>query len=31
MESLIIHEVGMRDGLQMESQVVPIEKKILWI
>ena len=28
---LEIHEVGMRDGLQMEKQVVPLEKKIEWI
>jgi hydroxymethylglutaryl-CoA lyase len=26
-----IHEVGMRDGLQMEKQVVPTEQKIAWI
>lgn len=31
MDDIIIHEVGMRDGLQMETQVVPIEKKIEWI
>lgn len=29
--SMIIHEVGMRDGLQMEEQVVPFEKKLEWI
>ena len=28
---LKIHSVGMRDGLQMEKQVVPFEKKIEWI
>lgn len=28
---MIIHEVGMRDGLQMEEQVVPFEKKLEWI
>jgi hydroxymethylglutaryl-CoA lyase len=31
MNKLIIHEVGMRDGLQMEKQVVPMEQKIKWI
>ncbi len=31
MSKLIIHEVGMRDGLQMEKQVVPQETKIKWI
>lgn len=31
MPSLLIHEVGFRDGLQMEKQVVPTEKKIAWI
>lgn len=31
MHNIIIHEVGMRDGLQMEKQVVPLEKKIEWI
>ena len=29
--NIIIHEVGMRDGLQMEKQVVPLQKKIEWI
>jgi hydroxymethylglutaryl-CoA lyase len=28
---LILHEVGMRDGLQMEARVVPTEQKIAWI
>jgi len=28
---LIIHEVGLRDGLQMEHQTVPMERKIRWI
>ena len=28
---IIIHEVGMRDGLQMEKQSVPMEKKLAWI
>ena len=27
----IIHEVGMRDGLQVEETVVPTEQKIRWI
>ncbi len=31
MNDIIIHEVGMRDGLQMEKQIVPLEKKIEWI
>ena len=28
---IIVHEVGMRDGLQVEKQVVPTEQKIAWI
>ena len=31
MARIVIHEVGPRDGLQMERQVVPIEKKEAWI
>ncbi len=31
MERIIIHEVGPRDGLQMEEQTVPSELKIKWI
>ncbi len=31
MARLLLHEVGLRDGLQMESQVVPTERKIAWI
>jgi hydroxymethylglutaryl-CoA lyase len=31
MKNLIIHEVGMRDGLQAENDVVPTEQKIKWI
>ncbi len=31
MEPVIIHDVGMRDGLQMEKKAVPTEKKIEWI
>jgi hydroxymethylglutaryl-CoA lyase len=30
MKRIIIHEVGLRDGLQMEKQVVPPEQKIDW-
>lgn len=29
--SVVIHDVGMRDGLQMEKQTVPFEKKVAWI
>jgi hydroxymethylglutaryl-CoA lyase len=31
MKSVLIHEVGMRDGLQMEKETVPFEKKVEWI
>ena len=31
MPRLQLHEVGLRDGLQMEKQVVPTEQKIAWI
>ncbi|HTO94659.1 MAG TPA: hydroxymethylglutaryl-CoA lyase [Bacteroidota bacterium] len=31
MSTLHIHEVGLRDGLQMERDVVPTEKKLEWI
>jgi hydroxymethylglutaryl-CoA lyase len=31
MTELIIHEVGMRDGLQVESAVVSFETKVAWI
>ena len=31
MKKLIIHDVGMRDGLQAEKEVVPTEQKIKWI
>jgi hydroxymethylglutaryl-CoA lyase len=31
MDPIIIHEVGLRDGLQMEKQTVPLEQKISWI
>jgi hydroxymethylglutaryl-CoA lyase len=30
MNKILIHEVGLRDGLQMEKQVVPLEQKIIW-
>ncbi len=29
--ALLIHEVGLRDGLQMEAQVVPLETKLAWV
>ncbi len=31
MHDIVIHEVGPRDGLQMEKQIVPLEKKLEWI
>lgn len=31
MKKIIIHEVGPRDGLQIEEQIVPIEQKIKWV
>lgn len=31
MQELIIHEVGPRDGLQVEKQAVPFEQKAAWI
>lgn len=31
MDKIIIHEVGIRDGLQVEQQIVPTETKINWI
>jgi hydroxymethylglutaryl-CoA lyase len=31
MNEIRIHEVGLRDGLQIEKQSVPLEKKIEWI
>ena len=30
-KKLLLHEVGLRDGLQMESRVVPLEKKAAWL
>jgi hydroxymethylglutaryl-CoA lyase len=29
--NIVIHEVGLRDGLQMESATVPTEQKLLWL
>lgn len=31
MREMVVHEVGMRDGLQMEERVVPTEQKTAWI
>jgi len=31
MAGIVVHEVGLRDGLQMERQVVPTERKIAWV
>ncbi|MGB2869150.1 MAG: hydroxymethylglutaryl-CoA lyase [Bacteroidota bacterium] len=31
MKQIFVHEVGMRDGLQMEEKLVPLELKIQWI
>lgn len=31
MAEIVVHEVGPRDGLQMEHETVPTEKKIAWI
>ena len=31
MNQIVIHEVGLRDGLQMEKQTVPTEQKIKWV
>jgi hydroxymethylglutaryl-CoA lyase len=31
MRNVVLHEVGPRDGLQMEKQVVPTEKKLEWL
>jgi len=30
-ERILIHEVGLRDGLQIEAQAVPTERKLDWI
>jgi len=31
MTDIKIHEVGLRDGLQIEKQTVPLEKKVEWV
>ncbi len=31
MSRIVIHEVGLRDGLQMEERVVPTEQKLRWL
>jgi hydroxymethylglutaryl-CoA lyase len=31
MTNIKIHEVGLRDGLQIEKQTVPLEKKLAWV
>ncbi len=31
MQSVIIHEVGLRDGLQIEQQIIPTDKKMMWV
>lgn len=31
MNEVIIHEVGLRDGLQMEKQIVPMAQKAKWV
>jgi hydroxymethylglutaryl-CoA lyase len=31
MSRIVIHEVGMRDGLQIEKETVPTERKLKWI
>src|SRR3989304_5476641 len=31
MADIFIHEVGLRDGLQMEKQVVPTDQKLAWL
>lgn len=31
MTEVVIHEVGPRDGLQMEKEVVPFERKLEWL
>jgi hydroxymethylglutaryl-CoA lyase len=31
MPRVLLHEVGLRDGLQMEKQTVPTEQKLAWI
>jgi hydroxymethylglutaryl-CoA lyase len=29
-DAIVLHEVGLRDGLQMEKQLVPFEQKVRW-
>lgn len=31
MKKLVIHDVGLRDGLQVEKTIVPTETKLLWL
>ncbi len=31
MQSVIIHEVGLRDGLQIEQKTMPTETKLMWV
>jgi hydroxymethylglutaryl-CoA lyase len=31
MKEIVVHEVGMRDGLQMEKEIVPMAQKSKWI
>jgi hydroxymethylglutaryl-CoA lyase len=31
MQEILIHEVGLRDGLQVEKGTVPLEEKIRWV
>ena len=31
MTEVVIHEVGPRDGLQMENEIVPFERKLEWL
>jgi hydroxymethylglutaryl-CoA lyase len=31
MKKVVVHEVGMRDGLQIEKKVVPTDQKIKWM
>ncbi len=30
-QHIVIHEVGLRDGLQIEKEVIPFEKKMEWV
>ena len=31
MRNVLLHEVGLRDGLQMEAMTVPTDQKLLWL